>query len=322
MGDSLRAVTSNGRRSFVVTGEGRIDAVLSSTDGALTRAGAQKLIAEGLVSVNGEIVRKSARVVAGDEVAYELPEARDTTRTVDFDLPVLFEDAFVVAIDKPAGIAVHPALGDDAATVADWFVKRYQPPGVFPGDYPGIVHRLDRDTSGVLLLARTPEAQTALSSAFEQRTVHKTYLAVTAATPRRERAVIDAPIGRHPADRTRMTVTRSGRDARTSYEVLGTDGERCLVLAQPETGRTHQIRVHLAAVGAPVLGDRIYGRGSAERQLLHAWRIDIPHPDGGRLEATAPLPDDMIEAVRSMGLETVASPYIDNENHAARRIQD
>ena len=324
MDDPLRPVgTGNGneRRSFVASAAGRIDAVISANDTALTRAGAQKLIAEGLVELNGQPVRKSTRVEAGDEVSYVVLVVEQQPRLVTFNLPVLYEDDHVVAVDKPAGLAVHHAPGDDEATVADWLLHHYDlEVAAFEVEHPGIVHRLDRETSGLLLLARNPAAQASLNAAFEARTVHKTYLAITTNRPKKDRAVIEAPIGRHPADRTRMAITKAGREARTSYELLGNDRDQCLLLVHPETGRTHQIRVHLAAVNAPVFGDRVYGKTGDGRHLLHAWQLDVPHPAGGRLEVTAPLPADMLDVVRSMGLETVASPYIDPQ--APRRTQD
>jgi 23S rRNA pseudouridine1911/1915/1917 synthase len=171
------------------------------------------------------------------------------------------------------------------------------------------VHRLDKETSGALLLAKTPRAQAALGHAFESREVTKLYLAVTDAVPAQREAVIEAPIGRDPADRTRMAILRRGRAARTGYSVLGHDGRKALLLVRLYTGRTHQVRVHLAAIGAPVHGDRVYGAASDGRQLLHAWRIVVPHPEGGTLEVTAPAPPDVLAAVRGMGLEAVASEY-------------
>jgi 23S rRNA pseudouridine1911/1915/1917 synthase len=321
MGHSLRSDETSTRRELVVAEEGRIDAVLAAADPDLTRAAAQKLLADGLVELNGQVARKSARVVPGDQVAYCVPRRDHAPREVTFDLPVLYEDDEVVAVDKPAGLNVHPGPGDDSPAVSDWLVGRYSlDTSVFDVDHPGIVHRLDRDTSGVLLLARTPVAQAKLSAAFEQRDARKTYLAITAGKPPRERAVIDAAIGRHPVDRTRMGITRDGRESRTTYEILATDRDTCLLLVRPETGRTHQIRVHLAAVGAPVMGDQVYGKGGDGRQMLHAWQLDVPHPAGGRLEVTAPLPDDFVEAVRSIGLETVASGYM--LPHPPRRTQD
>jgi 23S rRNA pseudouridine1911/1915/1917 synthase len=232
---------------------------------------------------------------------------------VSFDLPVLYEDADLLVVDKPAALATHGAPGDRGPSVAAWFIARYpEQARSFDAERPGIVHRLDKDTTGVLVLAKTPAAATSLGAAFEARTTKKTYLAVVDGVPSRERAVIDAAVGRHPGDRTRMAVVKQGRDARTEYETLGHDRERSFLVLRPETGRTHQIRVHLAAIGCPVANDSVYGRrhGPGEgRQLLHAWQLSVPHPAGGTLTATAPLPADMRLAVRAMGLDSLASKY-------------
>jgi 23S rRNA pseudouridine1911/1915/1917 synthase len=216
----------------------------------------------------------------------------------------------MLAVDKPAGIAVHGAPGDTGPSVAAWFVTRYpRQAEAFDVERPGIVHRLDKDTSGVLLLAKTPAAQAALSHAFEARETKKTYIAICDGQAPRERAVIDAAIARHSGDRARMAIAKHGRASRTEYEVLGADRDRSLLLVRPESGRTHQIRVHLAAVGIPVSQDRVYGKAGDGRQLLHAWQIRVPHPDGGSLVVTAPLPPDMLHAVGRMSLEQLALPY-------------
>ena len=239
-----------------------------------------------------------------------MPPVEHIAPDVAFDLPILYEDAALTVIDKPAGLAVHGAPGDEGPSVAAWWLARLgAEASAFDAERPGIVHRLDKDTTGVLVLAKTPKAQAALSTAFEARATDKTYVAVCDGHPPRERAVIDAPIARHPGDRTRMAIVRKGRASRTNYEVLASDKETSLVPVKPETGRTHQIRVHLDGVGAPVRFDRVYGRPGPGRQLLHAWRITVPHPEGGTLTVTAPLPPDMCEAVRTMGAETVALPY-------------
>jgi len=310
MGDDERTPGETGIELISVTRDGRVDTVLAEARPGLSRARLQRLIAGGHVRVNGELVRKSLQVRAGDNIALEEPAAVLSLPAAAFDLPVLYEDDSLVAVDKPGGLTVHGAPGDTAPSVAGWFAARY--PGAaaqFGVERPGIVHRLDKDTTGVLLLAKTPAAQAALSAAFEARTVEKQYLAVCEGEPRQARAVVDAPIARHPGDRMRMAVVKHGRDARTAYETLATDHDRSLLLVRPETGRTHQIRVHLAAIGAPVAEDRVYGSGTGERQLLHAWRITVPHPDGGRLTVTAPLPADMVEAVRAMGASALALTY-------------
>src|SRR5690606_21959417 len=192
-----------------------------------------------------------------------------------------------------------------------WFAARFDLDlPAFDAEHPGVVHRLDKDTTGVLLLAKTPFAQSSLSSAFEQRTARKTYLAVCDGRPSQDRAVIDAPIARHPGDRTRMAVTHSGREARTEYEVLAADSERSFLVVRPETGRTHQIRVHLAAIGVPVTFDRVYGTPGEGRQMLHAWQLAIPQPKGGVLTVTAPMPPDMQALVRTIAGDSIALPYI------------
>ena len=261
--------------------------------------------------MNGEAVRKSCRVNDGDRLCVEIPEVAHAADATGIELPILYEDDVLVAVNKPPGLAVHGAPGDMGPSVAAWFLERFAHEAhAFDAERPGIVHRLDKDTSGVLLLAKTPAAQAALSRAFEERTTKKTYLAICDGVPARQHAVIDAAIGRHPGDRTRMAIATRGREARTGYELLVTNGERSLLLVQPESGRTHQIRVHLAAVGVPVANDRVYGKGDGQgRQLLHAWQIVVPHPAGGTLTVTAELPPDFVDAVRSIAAEVAALPY-------------
>ncbi len=310
MGNPLPRRNGIDRREFVATAEGRLDAVLAAACPDLSRARLQRLIAEGHVTVNGAPAQKSLRVTEGDRLAVEIPETEHAAPATGVALNILYEDEHIVAVDKPPGLAVHGAPGDAGPSVAAWFVERYPAEArAFDAERPGIVHRLDKDTSGVLLLAKTPQAQAALSGAFEARETGKTYLAICEGVPQHERAVVDAAIARHPGDRTRMAITKRGRQARTEYQALASDSDRSLLLVKPESGRTHQIRVHLAAVGVPVANDRVYGRGGEGRQLLHAWRIAVPHPAGGTLMVTAPLPPDFLDAVRSMGAETVALPY-------------
>ena len=310
MGNDPRFEPTTGRRELSASAPGRIDAVLAAACPDLSRARLQRLIAGGNVRVNGEPVRKSGRVEAGDTLLLDVPETLHEPAGPEFDLRVLYEDGWLVAIDKPAGLAVHGAPGDTGPSVASWMLARLGALAAsFDVERPGIVHRLDKDTSGVLILAKTPAAQAALSAQFEARTTQKTYLAITDGVPDRPKAVIDAEIGRHPGDRMRMAIARHGREARTAYEVLGRGGDHALLLIRPETGRTHQIRVHLSAIGAPVAFDRVYGKGGDGRQLLHAWQLGIPHPAGGLLTVTAELPGDFQASVRALGLEAVALPY-------------
>ena len=311
MGNDTRNRPTTGRREFRAASSGRIDAVLAAAYPDLSRARLQRLIAGGNVSINGEAVRKSGQVQPGDELCLDVPETPHEAVPANFDIPVLFEDDWLIAVNKPPGLAVHGAPGDTSPGVALWMLQRLGSLAAsFDVERPGIVHRLDRDTSGVLLLAKTPAAQASLSAQFEARTTRKTYVALTDGVPDRPRAVIDADIGRHPGDRTKMAIARHGRDARTAYVSLGDDGHCASLLLRPETGRTHQIRVHLAAIASPVLFDRVYGKGGDGRQMLHAWQLRIPHPAGGVLTVTAPIPPDFEAAVRAIGLEQLALPYL------------
>lgn len=312
MGNAPGTSPTSDVRELTAEQPGRIDAVIAAAIPDLSRARVQRLIADGFVQVNGAVVRKSGQVLVGDLLCLELPVIDHRVIPTGLTLHVLFEDAVMLAIDKPAGLAVHGAPGDTGPSVANWFVERLgETAGAFDAERPGIVHRLDKDTSGVLLLAKTPQAQAALSAAFEARTTKKSYIAIVDGVPSRERAVIDAAIGRHPGDRTKMAVAKQGRDARTGYEILAHDDARSLLLVRPETGRTHQIRVHLAAINTPVTFDRTYGRGNVEdRQLLHAWRIEVPHPDGGTLTVTAELPEAFFEPIRAMRASVAAEPYL------------
>ena len=314
--DDAAGTAADGRpRELVADRAGRVDAVLAHALPGVSRARVQRLIAGGHVFVNGEAVRKSIQVEPGDALLVVEPERElAIAADVDFDLPILYEDDALLAVNKPAGLAVHGAPGDVGPSVAGWFVARYPALAVrFDAERPGVVHRLDKDTTGLLLLAKTPEAQTALGRSFEARETNKTYLAVVDGAPAKERAIIDAAIARHPGDRTRMAVAKHGRASRTGYELLGGDRDQSLLLVHPETGRTHQIRVHLAAIHCPVARDRVYGRRTAVdpggRQLLHAYRLSLPHPGGGTLTLTASIPGDMEAAIRAIGLDSLASEY-------------
>ncbi len=313
MGNAVRFGRDSGRatRELTVSEPGRLDAVLAQAFDDLSRARVQRLIEGGYARVNGEVARKSATVKEGDRLAVDVPETVHEAVPTGLTLPLLFEDGRMAAINKPPGLPVHGAVGDTSPSVAAWWIEQLgKAAGAFDVERPGIVHRLDKDTSGALLLAKDPPAQAALSAAFEHRETTKTYLAVVDGVPTQSHAVVDAPIDRDPRDRMRMAVTTNGRASRTEYEVVGNDGHRALLVVRPESGRTHQIRVHLAAIGYPVWDDSVYGKKASNgRQLLHAYQIEVPHPEGGRLTVTAPAPPDMAGAIRSLGLETLASTY-------------
>jgi 23S rRNA pseudouridine1911/1915/1917 synthase len=313
VGRALDRNTAERRERLVVTEDGRADAVIAAALPGLSRSRIQRLIEAGAVSVDGSAVKKSTLLQAGQRVSVDVPGGAPATgRAPSADLPLLYEDDDLLVIDKPPSVIVHAAPGDSSPTVAAWFAARHAALSAhLDPDRPGIVHRLDRDTTGVLVLGKSPEAVAFLSQAFEDRTVHKTYLAVCEGDPNPPEAIIDAPIARHPADRGRMGVVRdgSGREARTRYETIGTAAGRSLLLVEPESGRTHQVRVHLAAIGVPVLFDPLYGAPGEGRHQLHAWRLVLPHPAGGSLTVSAPMPPDMAALVRSMGLHELASGY-------------
>ncbi len=286
----------------------RLDRCLSRLIPGSSRTYLQKLIAEGLVTADGvalTIPRYPVR--AGMNVCVELPEPESPEPVAEpFDYPILYEDEAMLVIAKPAGVVVHPAVGNPTGTVVNALLGRYpqlaETMAGSPGR-PGIVHRLDKDTSGCLVIAKTPEAQFKLSSSFAGRETEKTYLAVVKGVPRKAAAEITGLIGRHPVNRQKMAVVeRNGKLAITRYR-LEKNGiihgiPVSLMNVNILTGRTHQIRVHLASAGIPVLGDATYGGScsdipEAPRQMLHAWKLKLPHPlTRKEMEFVAPLPED------------------------------
>jgi 23S rRNA pseudouridine1911/1915/1917 synthase len=218
---------------------------------------------------------------------------------------VVYEDTELLVITKPAGMVVHPAAGHQQSTLVNALLARYPSLSVGDEGRPGIVHRLDRDTSGLMLVARTQPALEHLREQFRTRRVKKTYLALVHGAPPTPEGVIEAPIARDPRARKRMAVLSGGRPARTGYRLITEMDGYSLLAVSPETGRTHQIRVHLAWLGVPVVGDRVYGRRrervDTPRQFLHAWRLSFDHPSGaGRINLESPLPDDLRGALRNI----------------------
>ena len=279
----------------------RLDVFLARTVPDLSRAHAQRLIADGRVRVNGRAGRASLRLAAGDEVVTEVPAAQPAPLVPEaLPLTVVYEDQDLIVVDKPPGLTVHPAPGHPAGTLVNALLAHCADLGGIEGSLrPGIVHRLDKDTSGLMVVAKNDRAQLGLSGQIARHEVLKAYLALVAGHPPRS-GVIDAPIGRHPAQRKRMAVVVEGRPARTHYRVVGDVGGDALAVAVLETGRTHQVRVHFAAIHHPVVGDPVYGRRSdlVGRQFLHAWRLGFRHPrTGDWLELEAPLPADLHAAL-------------------------
>ena len=287
----------------------RLDHFLVASTSLGTRSQVKHLVTAGRVRIDG-VVRKAGHVLrAGSRLAIDVPAPAPTAVEAEaIPLDVLFEDEALLAINKPPGMVVHPAPGARRGTVVAAVLHRLGALGGFDDpDRPGIVHRLDKDTSGVLLVARTPAALAALARQFHDRLVTKRYCAVVHGRVRAASGIIDRPVGRDRRLRTRMSVqARGGRMARTRFVVRERLGAVSVLDLFPETGRTHQLRVHLAAVGHPIVGDELYGgrrRGQGlpqlaagfPRQALHAAEIAFDHPTTGRrIVVTAPLPDDMV----------------------------
>ena len=268
----------------------RLDAFLAGTfDTSRSRSLWQKYVKSGAVQVNGQVVTSpKTEIETTDEITVELPEqTADAT-----DIPVLYEDEDIVVINKPAGVLTHAKGGiSQEHAVADML----QPLTTFASDTnrAGIVHRLDRETSGVLVGARTPAAAEFLQKQFAQRTTKKTYIAIVEGVPKHTEALIDLPIGRSPAKPSTFRVDHKGKSAQTTYYVLDVQNDKSLVKLQPKTGRTHQLRVHMAHIGHPIVGDIVYGK-SAQRMFLHAYQLELTAPNGERMTFTAPIPEEFL----------------------------
>lgn len=299
----------------------RLDRCLSRLIPGSSRAYLQKLIKEGLViNASGTpLTLPRYPVKAGERIFVNMPEPEDTTVKAEaFDYPILFEDDWFLVIAKPAGVVVHPAAGNPDGTIVNALLGRY--PGFGErfqnvNGRPGIVHRLDKDTSGCLVVAKTPDALFKLGTAFAEHTTQKTYLTLVRGVPKKSSDEIVNQIGRHPVNRQKMAVVeRNGKLAITRYRRKKTGQLQgntiSLMEVDIQTGRTHQIRVHLSSIGIPVLGDQVYGGSrtqiqGADRQMLHAWRISLPHPGTGeRMTFEAPIPEDMQKLIKKTQWES------------------
>jgi 23S rRNA pseudouridine1911/1915/1917 synthase len=286
------------QRELIVTGDQdgeRLDRIVAGI--VASRSQAQRAITDGRVLVDGHPVTKPRITAhAGQTIVVEvLPDTPTAIRQNQADVPVVFQDDAIVVVDKPAGLVVHPAPGHRGTTLVE-LLGGVTAGG--PAERPGVVHRLDRETSGLLVLARTEHALRTLQEAIAERHVHREYLALVQGIPPARTGTIDAPIGRDPRDRTRMAIDGdAARHAVTHFEVVEYLGDATLLSVVLDTGRTHQIRVHLQAIGHPVLGDPTYGEGpfhGLERQWLHAAKLHLPHPTTGEeLEFSAPVPKDL-----------------------------
>jgi 23S rRNA pseudouridine1911/1915/1917 synthase len=278
----------------------RLDRALASRPEVGTRSLAERLVEDGAVTVDGKPRSKSHRLEAGSIVVAEVPEPAKL-EAEPVTVPIVYEDPHVLVLDKPPGIAMHPGAGAVAGTLASQLVTLGAAGGEDP-DRPGIVHRLDRDTSGLLVVARSAPAFAALQDAIRRREVERRYLALVRGHTRSRTGRIDAPIGRDRRDPTRRSLdTGEPRDAVSWFEVVETLPQHTLLDVRLETGRTHQIRVHLAAIDLPVSGDPTYGaKGDLglERQFLHAHRLRFAHPvTGAEVALESPLPDDLEAAL-------------------------
>ncbi len=290
-------------RTFAVEeGDIRLDRFLSERLPEFTRARLQKLVDAGNVRVNGRAARSGMKLSKGDMVSFIPPPAPTLLQPEAVPLRVVYEDNDIIVVDKPAGMPVHPAPGHPDHTLVNALLARLPELRDTGSDRPGIVHRLDKDTSGLIIIARNSKAEEDLKAQFKAHTVVKVYMALVKGHLAPEDGVIEAPIGRDPHHRDRMAIMEAGegKEARTRYHVARYIGSYSLVEARPETGRTHQIRVHLAAIGYPVVGDTMYGIRSPDlsRQFLHACRLGFRLPSSGKyVEFTSELPPDLAKAL-------------------------
>lgn len=286
----------------------RLDVYIAGADPDLSRSQVKRLIADNQVRIAGQPVAPSTKVHAGTAITVTVPAAGGPDLQAEpLTVPILHTDSDIIVVDKPPGLVVHPGAGHVAGTLVNQLVSRF--PELLEIGHtlrPGVVHRLDKDTSGVMVLARSPSAYAWLVGQFAARAVEKVYLALVEGAPTAARGVIDAPIGRHPTRRTAMSVVPHGKPATTHFATLESLGRRTLLHVAPDTGRTHQIRVHLAAAGLPIAGDDQYGRKTGlaglSRMFLHAATLDFIHPETrARVRFSAPLARDLSEVLRQCG---------------------
>ncbi len=292
--------------NLVVTAPGvRLDKFITEQIPDLSRSQSQKLIEDGFVTVNNRPEKASYKLGLRDNVTVKIPPPSPSyLQPLEMEVPIIYEDDDVLMVDKPAGLTVHPAPGYKGPTLINAVLAHL---AKFDQETsrPGIVHRLDKDTSGVMVVARHPAALAKVAEQFKKHTVKKVYIALVQGRLTPEQGIIDAPIGRDMIDRTKMAISPAshGRNARTQYKVIRYYGDKTLLEAMPETGRTHQIRVHLAAIGHPVIGDAVYGKKSPDlaRQFLHAYKLGFNLPSTGKwMEFESPLPADLAETLKHL----------------------
>jgi 23S rRNA pseudouridine1911/1915/1917 synthase len=284
-------------------GKKRLDVFLTEVQADITRSYIKKLIETESVTVNGAPAKAHYKLKEGDHVTVEVPDPEPLeVQPEAIPLTIVYEDASLIVIDKPPGMVVHPAPGHSGGTLVNALLYHCKDlSGIGGVERPGIVHRLDKDTSGLIVAAKTDACMQSLTRQFKERDIKKVYLALAKGIFESKTGVIDVPIGRHKIHRKKMsTHTSAGREAQTRYEVLRQLDGFAFVQLFPRTGRTHQLRVHLASIGHPILGDRLYGGTlgpglpQIARQALHAHRLELTHPvTGNLLQLESPLPSDM-----------------------------
>lgn len=288
----------------VATDAPRLDQYLAGLLIGESRSRVQRLITQGLVRLNDRPARPGSRLRAGDRLSWELPAPTPSRLEAEpMDLRIVYEDDDLAVVDKPAGLVVHPGPGHPTGTLVHGLLGRGPGWSTIGGtERPGIVHRLDRDTSGLLVVARSPHAHKLLQAALARREITREYLALVRGRPSARSGTIEAPVGRDPRARTRMSIGGAGaRMARTHFTLERAFASSSLLRLRLETGRTHQIRVHLGAIGHPVYGDPEYGVAGVlglQRQFLHACRLAFDHPlTGARVDVSSPLPADLRAAL-------------------------
>ena len=287
----------------------RLDAFLARTGEGLTRSAAQRLLEEGYVNLNGKKGKKNDKLNIGDEISYQLPEAKPVDiAPKDIPLEIVYEDSDVLVINKPKGLVVHPAAGHQEDTLVNGllFSRADQLSGINGQLRPGIVHRIDKDTSGLLAVAKNDLAHTVLASQLKDHSMARTYEAIVCGNLKEDSGTVNAPIGRHPTDRKKMCVTlRNSKEAVTHWEVVARYRGYTHIRCRLETGRTHQIRVHMAHIGHPILGDTVYGHKKPElgqdSQCLHAGILCFAHPrDGHPVVVMAELPEYFTDVLKKL----------------------
>lgn len=295
------------REDFVCTRALRLDALVAA-ETELSRTQAQRLIRDGLITLNGESVKANSVTSVGDrvEITYPEPEEVDVVAE-DIPLDVLYEDVDLLVVNKPQGMVVHPAPGHASGTLVNALLFHIKDLSGIGGELrPGIVHRIDRMTSGLLVVAKNDFSHRALSDQFRERKAHRSYIALVDGNIRQDEGTISSPIARHPVDRKKMAIVPGGREATTHWRVMERYGQYTLLQIELETGRTHQIRVHMASIQHPVTGDDVYG---SERnpfgltgQALLGYRLAFIHPKSGQaMKFYAPVPDYFLSALKKAG---------------------